>query len=165
MVLLVVPSSCAMSEPTESEPLDEETLQCQKATHGKKPVAILPWLYIGNKEHAKNAPLLRSLGVKHILNCTPSREKDPNYGIANFFEQSGIKTPGAKLAAARGHSASASALPGVKYHRIPIYDNRSESVLPHVDAAVSFIDTARHHGAVFVHCLQGKSRSGSFILA
>ena len=66
---------------------DDADRVSREATHGKRPVAILPWLYIGNKEHAKDAATLRALGVRHILNCTPSRERDPSYGIANFFER------------------------------------------------------------------------------
>jgi hypothetical protein len=87
--------------------MDEEL--SMRTAHGARPIAILPWLYIGNKEHAKNAALLRQLGVKHVVNCSPSRERDPKFGISNYFERS---TTSAALT----------------YLRVPIYDNRGETV-------------------------------------
>lgn len=48
--------------------------------------------------------------------------------------------------------------------RVPIFDNRGEDLLGHMGAAVEFIRTAAHYGAVLVHCNQGRSRSGSFII-
>ena len=126
---------------------DDADRVSREATHGKRPVAILPWLYIGNKEHAKDAQTLRALGVRHILNCTPSREKDPNYGIANFFEQQSAAARGGVGAGPARPSAASSALPRVTYKRVPIYDNRGETVLPHCDGAVAFLECFRLAGS------------------
>lgn len=38
-----------------------------------KPSKILKYLYLGSKSHAKERSLLSSLGITHIVNCTPPR--------------------------------------------------------------------------------------------
>ena len=50
------------------------------------------------------------------------------------------------------------------YKRIPIFDNRGEDLLAHMDAVYNFIEQGRHYGAVLVHCHKGVSRSTSFVI-
>ena len=63
---------------------------------------ILKNIYLGGKAEAKNSNLLKSLNIKYILNCTPTRNLDPENGCPNFFEKERL----------------------FKYQRIPIFDNR-----------------------------------------
>lgn len=109
----------------------------------KKPSKILNFLYIGCKNHAKSKSLLKELGISHILNCTPTKNTDPLAGIPNYFEKEKL----------------------FKYKRISIYDNGSDSLIPHFDAAYQFIEESKHFGGVLVHCRQGVSRSVSFTMA
>ena len=44
---------------------------------GNKPSQINAHIYLGSKDHAKSLPLIKSLGITHILNCTPTRTIDP----------------------------------------------------------------------------------------
>eukprot|EP00614_Pseudopedinella_elastica_P017783 CAMPEP_0172645626 /NCGR_PEP_ID=MMETSP1068-20121228/239827_1 /TAXON_ID=35684 /ORGANISM="Pseudopedinella elastica, Strain CCMP716" /LENGTH=144 /DNA_ID=CAMNT_0013459867 /DNA_START=695 /DNA_END=1126 /DNA_ORIENTATION=+ len=50
------------------------------------------------------------------------------------------------------------------YKRVPIFDNRGEDLLGHMESAISFIRQAKHYGNILVHCNLGRSRSGSFII-
>lgn len=72
------------------------------------------YIYIGAKQHAKNLKCLKSLGITHILNCTPPRTIDPENGCPNYFEKD-VNT-------------------NLTYKRIAIFDNRGEDVLNHMDA-------------------------------
>ena len=100
-------------------------------------------LYLGDRKQAKDRSLLRSLGVRAVVNCTPSRDVDPNAGCPNFFERD----------------------PSMSYLRLPIFDTPAEDAGAHADAAADFIRSRLHHGGVFVHCHRGVSRSATFVCA
>ena len=53
----------------------------------------------------------------------------------------------------------------MKYKRISMFDNRGEDLLSHLDGGIAFIKQAKFYGKILVHCNQGRSRSGSFIIA
>lgn len=107
-----------------------------------RPSKILKYLYLGSKVHAKSKSLLLELKVTHVLNCTPKRSVDPENGCPNYFEKERTFT----------------------YRRIPVFDNRGEDILGHMEAAFKFIEEGKHYGNVLVHCHKGISRSASFVL-
>ena len=72
-------SSAAMSALDAAKVIPDESEKCPD------PAEILPFLYLGSKNAAKNKGLLRKKNIKFILNCTPSREEDPLAGQPNFF--------------------------------------------------------------------------------
>ena len=41
------------------------------------------------------------------------------------------------------------------YKRVPIFDNRGEDLLGHMESAISFIRQAKHYGNILVHCNLG----------
>ena len=93
---------------------------------------IFPWLFVGNRKAAKDKRLLMSLGVKRVLNVTPSKEEDPRNGVPNFHPKA------------------------FGYKRIAVYDNTASSLSDHFEASVSYLEIAKCYGNVFVHCLQGR---------
>ena len=93
---------------------------------------IFPWLFVGNRKAAKDKRLLMSLGVKRVLNVTPSKEEDPRNGVPNFHPKA------------------------FGYKRIAVYDNTASSLSDHFEAGVSYLEIAKCYGNVFVHCLQGR---------
>ena len=102
------------------------------------PSQILPHIYLGSKQHAKSLSMIKSLGITHILNCTPTRNVDPECGCPNFFEK----------------DASAN----LTYKRIPIFDNKGEDILSYFETSYKFIEQSQHYGKVLVHCHKGVSR-------
>lgn len=110
-----------------------------------QPSRILGNLFLGSKDSAKSIDILKKNQIKYILNCTPTRNDDPEAGVPNFFEKDRFS--------------------GLTYKRIPIFDNKGEDLVPHFDAAFRFIDEGSHRGNVLVHCHKGISRSVSFVIA
>ncbi len=108
----------------------------------KKPTQILNYLYLGGKSDAKAKDVLNELNIKYILNCTPQRTDDPEFGCPNFYQKE----------------------KSFVYKRIPIFDNKGEDILTYMDAAFRFIEEGRHYGNVLVHCHKGVSRSASFVI-
>jgi protein tyrosine phosphatase (PTP) superfamily phosphohydrolase (DUF442 family) len=104
--------------------------------------AVLPGLYLGGKDDAKDLAWLRAAGIVTIVNCTPSRTEDPVAGVPNY------------------HESSTRAL---KYVRVPMNDNGSTPFLPLLARGVAAVDSARHYGPVLVHCAHGVSRSASVV--
>jgi protein-tyrosine phosphatase len=128
------------------------------AKNGKDemPSKVLKYLFLGGKQHAKERDTLRHLKITYILNCTPPKRfrklrhfsphsvcsVDPEAGCPNFFEKDSSLT----------------------YKRIALFDNKGEDLLGHMEAVYQFIEHARHHGNVLVHCHKGISRSASFVI-
>jgi Dual specificity phosphatase, catalytic domain len=103
----------------------------------KSPCQVLPGLFIGPIGAARNLKALRKRGITHIFNVSPI--------VPCYF---------------RDNPEGA-----FTYHLVPIYDDASVDLLPHLEAAVEFIATGRKSGGVLVHCYAGQSRSASFVIA
>ena len=103
---------------------------------------VLPWLLIGDKAAAKNRELIRRCKVLYILNATPPKTDG---GVLNFFEKEA----------------------SLEYLRLPLRDVATDTILPHVPAAIEFLQRirVRADGRVLVHCNEGKSRSAAIVAA
>ena len=110
----------------------------------ERPTQITPHVYLGGAKQAKNLSVLKSLGITHVLNCTPPKSEDPETGCPNFFE--------------KDKSA------GFVYKRIPVFDNIGEDLLVHINGAIKFIEQSQHYGKILVHCHKGISRSASIVM-
>ncbi|KAF0688541.1 Aste57867_19857 [Aphanomyces stellatus] len=111
------------------------------------PSEILPFLFLGSRQHAKDRDVLKRLSITHILNVTPTRKVDPVAGVPNFFEKE----------AAFMHVPT--------YRRCALFDNQGEDILTSLDGCNAFIDQAKFHGRILVHCKAGVSRSASIVVA
>lgn len=52
-----------------------------------------------------------------------------------------------------------------RYRRVPVFDNKSQSLSPFLEGCLRFIDEGRAAGSVLVHCFHGVSRSVSVVAA
>jgi protein tyrosine/serine phosphatase len=92
-------------------------------------------MVFGSEVNALNKPLLLDLGITHILNMAGGYSK-------NFYADEKV----------------------FSYKSFELEDT-PEALLP-IDEALAFIDQAlKNDGKVLIHCIEGKSRSGSIVAA
>ncbi|KAI6175731.1 Protein-tyrosine-phosphatase [Aphelenchoides bicaudatus] len=100
------------------------------------PAKVMPYVFLGNVETARDHELLKKHGISHIINVTND--------LPNYFESD----------------------PDFHYLRIPVDDNCANNLSQFFPDAISFIEKARsENSAVLVHCLAGISRSVTVCLA
>ena len=93
-------------------------------------VKVVDYLYLGDKKAAKGLILLQKLGIKHIINVTPSKTLG---GVHNCFESN----------------------KQFNYLRIPVIDSDQEDIYPYFNECITFISNNIKHGnPVLVHCQQ-----------
>ncbi|EGR27205.1 hypothetical protein IMG5_199910 [Ichthyophthirius multifiliis] len=92
--------------------------------------------YYGNCQHAAQEELISQLGITHVVNMTTE--------VENFFE-SNTK---------------------VTYLKISILDEDDVKIFPYFKQTYQFIRNALENpkNKIFVHCAQGKSRSGTIVI-
>lgn len=113
----------------------------------KIPIACLEdeelnWIWIGDREDARDLQLLKQKNIKYILNCTPTRTEG---GVPNYYEKD----------------------PTMSYCRLAMLDNSTQLLSKHYEAAWEFFEKvrSREDGGVLVHCNMGVSRSTSMVCA
>ncbi|SGY47307.1 BQ5605_C001g00519 [Microbotryum silenes-dioicae] len=125
---------------------------------GHFPSRILPFLYLGNLNHANNALMLKELGITHVVSMgesalTPPRP--PPVGAAGSNE---THTNSLWLEERLGNISV--------LDMKNVADDGIDSIRPYIDQALEFIDQARWTGGkVLVHCRVGVSRSASIVIA
>lgn len=148
-----VPSSFPSSASSERlnggilSPWNQPQFQPRRVNRPSKifPVHILPNLYLGNDETAKNRETLEKCGIRYIVNVTSD--------LPNYFEKSEQE----EMEDGRQQ---------IVYMRIPVDDNCSHNLAQFFPQAISFIEKARNErAAVLVHCWAGISRSVTVCLA
>ena len=127
-----------------------QALQTQLQT--RLPSRIIDGLYLGAKEHAEDADVLAACGcgITHIVNATNN--------LPHFFAEE-------KCLDGDAHALRVAAVPRA-YCRVPVRDMRAEAIDLFFDSACVFIDAALDdNGQVLVHCMAGRSRSATIVLA
>lgn len=114
---------------------------------GSLPSRILPFLYLGNLGHARNARLLRAIGITHVVSvgeCVADEDDDDPHS----------------LAAARRAGQ-------IEVHNVTnVADDGTDSLRAALCDAVEFVERARVSGGrVLVHCRVGVSRSSTVVIA
>merc|ERR1712187_249289 len=118
--------------------------------HGLRTDMVRPRLYIGTMADAAYQPLLDSLGISHVLNCAIEAQKvQPPYETR-----------------------------GIKYLCLPLQDSVDQAQMlmkqrfGALRQATKFIHSvlkgntsSYKNGSVFVHCVQGLSRSAAIVCA
>ncbi|WVQ78690.1 hypothetical protein IAT38_000777 [Cryptococcus sp. DSM 104549] len=118
------------------------------------PSRILPFLYLGNLEHAGNAAMLQALGITHVVSVGESLMNPDELGSG--------------YAPAHGNTLAAAARAG----RISVLDltdvrdDGNDPLRPVIARACAWIEQARlDGGTTLVHCRVGVSRSASIVIA
>ena len=95
------------------------------------------FMWLGSGRDADNVDDLLDKRITHVLNVTSEWRESPRY---------------------RDHQ--------IVFRRLVIKDFVTESIAGHFESAFAFIDQCRDKGGrIFIHCVVGKSRSSSVVLA
>ncbi|ODO06333.1 hypothetical protein L198_01565 [Cryptococcus wingfieldii CBS 7118] len=116
------------------------------------PSRILPFLYLGNLEHAGNADMLVSLGIDHVVSVGESLLGGPP-------NPHGSSPDNTLASAARAGKIKVLDLMDVR-------DDGNDPLRPVIAHACEWIEAARQSGGkILVHCRVGVSRSASIVIA
>ncbi|KAJ6459460.1 hypothetical protein C8R47DRAFT_1188721 [Mycena vitilis] len=145
---------------------------------GSFPSRVLPFLYLGNLNHASNAYMLHALGITHVVSvgecalvpppgqCT-SASGDPctspacraNHGNAHFIPGKGPGNQGSLWIEEREGRIKVLDIKGV-------CDDGIDTLEPELEPICEWIEKARQEGGqVLVHCRVGVSRSATVTIA
>lgn len=106
----------------------------------KVPAFLTPYLYLGSGDHAKDVRLMKSLGIKCVLNCAEAEVGTSHY---KTLEADGIRCEGFCSSDVAGYN-----------------------MRQHLFTALSTVDRVREEGgACFIHCVAGVNRSGFLAIA
>lgn len=148
---------------------------------GSFPSRILPFLFLGNLSHAMNPAMLHALGITHVVSVGESALVPPSTEeklveaatVATHHGRSGSSVSNRLMRHKRRSGQEHKTLwEEERAGRIAVLDLKNvsddgiDSLRPHLNRAVEFIEQARLQGGkVLVHCRVGVSRSATVCIA
>ncbi|RDX56941.1 hypothetical protein OH76DRAFT_1335288 [Lentinus brumalis] len=145
---------------------------------GSFPSRVLPFLYLGNLNHASNAFMLHALGITHVVSVGECALVPPPH-LENGTAATGptgptctLPSPGAQFVPGKGPGGQGSLWIEEREGRIKVLDIKGvcddgiDTLEPQLEPICEWIDRAREEGGkVLVHCRVGVSRSATVTIA
>ncbi|EIW84417.1 hypothetical protein CONPUDRAFT_135868 [Coniophora puteana RWD-64-598 SS2] len=148
---------------------------------GSFPSRVLPFLYLGNLNHATNAYMLHALGITHVVSVgecalVPPPSQDASAPHASCGSSSGVcgsrPSPSAQYVPGKGPGGQGSLWIEEREGRIKVLDIQGvcddgiDTLEPQLEPVCNWIEKARLEGGqVLVHCRVGVSRSATVTIA
>ncbi|KDN52204.1 hypothetical protein K437DRAFT_261601 [Tilletiaria anomala UBC 951] len=139
---------------------------------GAFPSRILPFLYLGNLNHALNAGMLHALGITHVVSVGESALAPGDASLATATMQHSSTTEGTSDSVPSNAPKVNSLWDERNAGRISVLDLKNVSddgidpLRSTMKQAVEYIEACRRSGGkVLVHCRVGVSRSSTIVLA
>ncbi|KAF8808654.1 hypothetical protein BYT27DRAFT_7188620 [Phlegmacium glaucopus] len=145
---------------------------------GSFPSRVLPFLYLGNLNHASNAYMLHALGITHVVSvgeCAlvpPPHHMPSSGGMNQASSMCHRPGPNAHFIAGKGPGGHGSLWIEEREGRIKVLDIKGvcddgiDTLEPQLEPICDWIDKARLEGGqVLVHCRVGVSRSATVTIA
>ncbi|KAF9463911.1 hypothetical protein BDZ94DRAFT_1297544 [Collybia nuda] len=145
---------------------------------GSFPSRVLPFLYLGNLNHATNVFMLHALGITHVVSvgeCALIPPPHHMHGHAQgYMASSPFHRPGhgAHYVPGKAHTGQGSLWFEEREGRIKVMDIKGvcddgiDTLEPQLEPICDWIDQARAEGGqVLVHCRVGVSRSATVTIA
>ncbi|KIK95225.1 hypothetical protein PAXRUDRAFT_827227 [Paxillus rubicundulus Ve08.2h10] len=147
---------------------------------GSFPSRVLPFLYLGNLNHASNAYMLHALGITHVVSvgeCAlvppPQTPTSPSPLQCSPSQRcSAAPSPSAQFVAGQGPGGQGSLWIEEREGRIKVLDIKGvcddgiDTLEPQLHPICTWIEKARLAGGqVLVHCRVGVSRSATVTIA
>ncbi|KAL6301135.1 hypothetical protein BKA93DRAFT_487880 [Sparassis latifolia] len=136
---------------------------------GSFPSRVLPFLYLGNLNHASNVFMLHALGITHVVSVGECALVPPPNLEASAC---GAPSSGAHFVPGKGPGGHGSLWIEEREGRIKVLDIKGvcddgiDTLEPQLEPICQWIDRAREEGGkVLVHCRVGVSRSATVTIA
>ncbi|KAI1797056.1 hypothetical protein LXA43DRAFT_969611 [Ganoderma leucocontextum] len=142
---------------------------------GSFPSRVLPFLYLGNLNHASNAFMLHALGITHVVSVGEcALVPPPHLNISHAGPPGACAMPNhnAHFVLGKGPGGQGSLWIEEREGRIKVLDIKGvcddgiDTLEPQLEPICEWIDKAREEGGkVLVHCRVGVSRSATVTIA
>jgi len=142
---------------------------------GSFPSRVLPFLYLGNLNHATNAYMLHALGITHVVSVGEcALVPPPNLEASASLPSCALPgvSPTAHFIPGKGPGGQGSLFIEEREGRIKVLDIKGvcddgiDTLEPQLEPICEWIDRARQEGGkVLVHCRVGVSRSATVTIA
>lgn len=136
---------------------------------GSFPSRVLPFLYLGNLNHASNAYMLHALGITHVVSVGECALVPPQPHAPERTNAVSLSAPGGGVAP---RQTPGSLWLEEREGRIQVLDIQGvcddgiDTLEPQLGPACAWIERARQQGGtVLVHCRVGVSRSATVVIA
>jgi hypothetical protein len=129
------------------------------------PSHVADRVFLGNMGVSTNVPVLRNLGVTHVVNCTV---ECPYADELNWEIQNNMNTGGVGFEV--GAAVRTDDIPyrvAFRKLRVPVVDDTDAKIENYFEEAIAFIQAALvlPNTVVLVHCKHGQSRSATVLAA
>jgi len=140
---------------------------------GSFPSRVLPFLYLGNLNHASNAYMLHALGITHVVSVGEcALVPPPITGCAGTMTTQGMTKHSSDVGPGSSSERRGSLYIEEREGRIKVLDIKGvcddgiDTLAPQLAPICEWIDRAREQGGkVLVHCRVGVSRSATVTIA
>ncbi|KAA1086665.1 tyrosine/serine/threonine protein phosphatase pps1 [Puccinia graminis f. sp. tritici] len=128
---------------------------------GHFPSRILPFVYLGNLNHASNALMLKALGITHVVSMGESALVPPPQN--SRFISPFTNASQSNVVNSLWHECASGQIDVLDMKGVA--DDGIDSIRPHIERAMEFIEKCRLAGGkVLVHCRVGVSRSATIVI-